>query len=145
MINALLVFLYSRINRWIFNFKTEISIDNLMVTVIIQREREREREKKTERVRQRETQREIYSVLNTKLAWFEKVRSIKEDEVESMCIASQMIWLRPYEDAVESILVPSVVVILFLHQTVALALKYPLTIIKQFFCNNIWQKLLNIE
>ena len=117
-----------------------------MVTVIIQRERERERERKREREWDRERHRERsipFSI--TKLALFEKVRSIKEEEVESMCIASQIIWLTPYEDAVESILVPSVVVILFLHQTVALALKSPLTIIKQFFCNNIWQKLLNIE
>ena len=138
MINALLVFLYSQINHWIFNSKTEISIDNLMVTAIIQRERQRQRK------RERHWERSIpFSI--TKLAWFQKVRSIKEEEVESMCIASQIIWLRPNEDAVESILVPSVVVILFLHQTVALPLKSPLTIIKQFFCNNIWQKLLNIE
>ena len=55
-----------------------------MVTAIIQRERQRQR--KRERHRERSIP---FSI--TKLAWFQKVRSIKEEEVESMCIASQII------------------------------------------------------
>ena len=38
------------------------------------------------------------------MGWFEKLRSEHEEEVGSMCVTSEVIRLRPYENVVKSIL-----------------------------------------
>ena len=48
-----------------------------------------------------------------------------DEEFRRIWVKSEIIWLKPYELAIESILVPSVVAVSFLHHFAVLTLKSP--------------------
>ena len=65
-----------------------------------------------------------------RLGWSVKMRSMHDDEFWRMCVGSDISWENPYIELIDSICVPSFLVISWTHQLLGLALKSPGRIVK---------------
>ena len=74
----------------------------------------------------------------TKLGCVVKIRSMHKEEDSKIWVASLIIWLRTNWDVTFSIVIPSKLVLFWLHQCLDFALKSPMTTNKKrFLCTRV--------